>query len=585
MQNIFKINVDLKKSVPLKTPILTEGDSVVFEVSVFDDGKVFDLSNASRCVLLTVKPDGNVTAKNGKVTGVNKVTFDLGYLETSIVGKIKSVIQVYDLEGRVSSFPFNFVVKNDPSNDYVSQSPDTPLLQTLIKDTTNLINILTQKSDYAQQQGDYAKLQGDYVKSQGDYAKDQGDYAKKQGYYALAKGDYANEKAILANQAATNANAEASNLSQLKANATIATQNANNAAATANDAANNATNQANYAKSQGDYAKAQGDYAKEQVNYAKTHGDYAKAQGDAANLAANNANDAATKAIKAANNVNTAADNANTQATNAQNAAQAANTAATNANNAASNANTKATYAQQQGDYSKAQGDYAKEQGDYAKKQGDYAKAHGNFANEKGLYAQQQGDYSKAQGDYAKQVANENKTRWLTAVNTYANIATTYPNPQLGDTVQTIDDSKIYRWDGTQWVWTQQYNANAITDVQDKIGILSTADDVLFQNYRAINLEIDKYKKLRFQQGVATITGVNSNGYFRDNEPFIQVALTGYAQINAPSYAVVIDVISSIGDYGQLIVYDKTQNGFKVKMTGSASSVTFMWTLLNPLVA
>lgn len=194
-------------------------------------------------------------------------------------------------------------------------------------------------------------------------------------------------------------------------------------------------------------------------------------------------------------------------------------------------------------------------------------------------------NYAKAQGDYAKQVGDENKTRWLTAVNTYADIATTYPNPRLGDTVQTIDDSKIYRWNGTQWVWTQQYNANAITDVQNKIGILSTADDVLFQNDRSIFLEIDKYKKLRFQQGVATITGVNSNGYFRDNEPFIQVTLTGYAQINAPNYAVVVDVISSNGDYGQLIVYDKTQNGFKVKMTGSASSVTFTWTLLNPLVA
>ncbi|SFA55668.1 hypothetical protein SAMN05192569_10654 [Parageobacillus thermantarcticus] len=124
-----------------------------------------------------------------------------------------------------------------------------------------------------------------------------------------------------------------------------------------------------------------------------------------------------------------------------------------------------------------------------------------------------------------------------------------------------------------------------LDDTSNKIGILSTADDVLFQNDRSIFLEIDKYKKLRFQQGVATITGVNSNGYFRDNEPFVQVTLTGYAQINAPNYAVVIDVISSNGDYGQLIVYDKTQNGFKVKMTGSASSVTFMWTLLNPLVA
>lgn len=290
--------------------------------------------------------------------------------------------------------------------------------------------------------------------------------------------------------------------------------------------------------------------AQDAANFANKQGQFAQTQANAASEAAQNANDAARSATNAANEANAAA--------------ASANNAAASANAAADNANTKATNAQTQADYAKSQGDYAKTQGDYAKAQGDYA---------------------KTQGDYAKQVGDENKTRWLTAVNTYADIATTYPNPQLGDTVQTIDDSKIYRWNGTQWVWTQQYNANAITDVQNKIGILSTADDVLFQNDRSIFLEIDKYKKLRFQQGVATITGVNSNGYFRDSEPFVQVTLTGYAQINAPNYAVVIDVISSNGDYGQLIVYDKTQNGFKVKMTGGASSVTFMWTLLNPLVA
>jgi lysophospholipase L1-like esterase len=145
--------------------------------------------------------------------------------------------------------------------------------------------------------------------------------------------------------------------------------------------------------------------------------------------------------------------------------------AAQQALEAAEEANTQAIYAQ-------TSGDYANDKGDYAAQQGDYAQTQGNFANEKGLYAQQQGDYAKAQGDYAKQVGDENKTRWLTAVNTYADIATTYPNPQLGDTVQTIDDSKIYRWDGTQWVWTQQYNANAITDVQNKIGILSNKQDI-----------------------------------------------------------------------------------------------------------
>lgn len=225
------------------------------------------------------------------------------------------------------------------------------------------------------------------------------------------------------------------------------------------EAANEAETQAiyaqtsgDYANDKGDYAAQQGDYSKTQGDYSKAQGDYAKAQGDSASLAANNANNAA-------NNANNAADNANDAATNANNAATAANEAATNAHTAADNANTQAMNAQN-----------AAQTANTATTNANNA---ANNANTKASYAQTQGDYAKSQGDYAKSVGDQNKTRWLTAVNTFADIATTYPNPQLGDTVQTINDSKIYRWDGTQWVWTQQYNASALTDVQNQIGILS----------------------------------------------------------------------------------------------------------------
>jgi parallel beta-helix repeat protein len=69
---------------------------------------------------------------------------------------------------------------------------------------------------------------------------------------------------------------------------------------------------------------------------------------------------------------------------------------------------------------------------------------------------------------------NNYKNNWKTAVSTYADIATTYPSPVLGDTVQTISDSKIYRFNGTSWIFTQQYSASAITDAQNKIGDLNT---------------------------------------------------------------------------------------------------------------
>lgn len=114
------------------------------------------------------------------------------------------------------------------------------------------------------------------------------------------------------------------------------------------------------------------------------------------------------------------------------------------------------------------------------------------------------------------------------------------------------------------------------------IGLLAA---FLAQQITLNKLEIEKYKKQRLLQGQATIAGSSSNGYFRDSEPFVQVNLTGFAQINAPNYDVIVTPISGdSGLVGRLEVYDKTQNGFKVKMTGSASSVTFLWTLINPAV-
>jgi hypothetical protein len=65
------------------------------------------------------------------------------------------------------------------------------------------------------------------------------------------------------------------------------------------------------------------------------------------------------------------------------------------------------------------------------------------------------------------------KTNWLTTVNTYSNIATTYPTPSLGDTVQTTNDGRIYRFNGSTWVNTQQYTSNAITDFQNRLDGLS----------------------------------------------------------------------------------------------------------------
>lgn len=104
---------------------------------------------------------------------------------------------------------------------------------------------------------------------------------------------------------------------------------------------------------------------------------------------------------------------------------------------------------------------------------------------------------------------------------------------------------------------------------------------------RSLLDELDKDKRQRFVQGQATITSAGGT-YFVNSEPFVSVSLPSDAlpELNAPNYDVLITPVSASdwGKIGQLIVYDKAQNGFKVKMTGSATSVTFFWTIINPAI-
>ncbi|MGJ9460131.1 signal transduction protein [Oceanobacillus sp. CF4.6] len=116
------------------------------------------------------------------------------------------------------------------------------------------------------------------------------------------------------------------------------------------------------------------------------------------------------------------------------------------------------------------------------------------------------------------------------------------------------------------------------------IGLVAT---MALQLANLSQLELEKYKEQRLLQGQETISNNETDdGYFRTSEPFVTVALTGFSQINAPNYDVKITPISSddMGAIGDLEVYDKTQNGFKVRMTGSAKTVSFLWTLINPNV-
>lgn len=66
----------------------------------------------------------------------------------------------------------------------------------------------------------------------------------------------------------------------------------------------------------------------------------------------------------------------------------------------------------------------------------------------------------------------ETNIDWKEAVATYSDIATTYPNPQDGWTVNVKDTDYTYRWDGTNWI---AISANAIPQATTLVdGLMTT---------------------------------------------------------------------------------------------------------------
>jgi hypothetical protein len=70
----------------------------------------------------------------------------------------------------------------------------------------------------------------------------------------------------------------------------------------------------------------------------------------------------------------------------------------------------------------------------------------------------------------------------------------------------------------------------------------------------------------------------------RNTEPYVLVSIPGFAMLDAGDYDVnvTVEAASDVMAVGEIIVYDKQANGFKLKITGSADNVQIRWTLMNP---
>lgn len=148
IKNVFDVSVDIKRSMTIRTPVVTMGDTICFNVSIYDDGKVYDITNATQFMIFSKRQDGQVIAKTGTLVSPNKIKFDLGTSETSIAGVVHATIQIYDSDGRVSTFPFYYHVAHDPSNDYVMSSNEVSALQNILNQVSSSLSEFKLMGDY-----------------------------------------------------------------------------------------------------------------------------------------------------------------------------------------------------------------------------------------------------------------------------------------------------------------------------------------------------------------------------------------------------------------------------------------------------
>lgn len=117
MENVYELDIDIKKENYINQPVLKQNDYAVFKLNITDDEMPVDLSAAVTITLANLRPDRkNIIVVGSLGDSNNQVVFDISRPENSIVGTVEATVQFYGSENRISTATFTYKVEKDPSN-------------------------------------------------------------------------------------------------------------------------------------------------------------------------------------------------------------------------------------------------------------------------------------------------------------------------------------------------------------------------------------------------------------------------------------------------------------------------------------
>lgn len=369
-KNEYTLTVDLKKKMTAITPKFVKYDNATLVFKIFDNGKLYDLTDFTRAEVSHKRPDGKVVLGVGSIETLSNGEFVVRYnylgSEMNKAGFVETSLSIFSADKKVSILPFKVEIFNDNRDGSVEDSEEeVGILQELIAQVSRVLVEANQAVDSANQavtSANQAIVDAEAAvasaTANATLANDAADNANAKAQLADTAATNANDKATLADEkaqlaeiAANNANNAIVGIDEAKNNANLAADNANNATTNATNAtvnANTAITSTELATTKANTATANAISATTNANQVASDTLLAK---QAAQIATNNANTATTNANEAVVSVNTAKTNAETATNNANNATA-------NANNATQNANTSASNAQAVADNTSSNGNF-----------------------------------------------------------------------------------------------------------------------------------------------------------------------------------------------------------------------------------
>jgi hypothetical protein len=145
VENRYDLTVNIKGKKLGSVPMVTANDSVVFDLTVYDDASPFILDPTYIYLLVSKRHKENSVIREGELVG-NKVRVKLGASEIGKAGMVDATLQILDSDNqRVSSASFKYSVESDPSTSGSLPADD----KTLVLANESLLTESIEKSNQA----------------------------------------------------------------------------------------------------------------------------------------------------------------------------------------------------------------------------------------------------------------------------------------------------------------------------------------------------------------------------------------------------------------------------------------------------